>query len=299
MRRFAVRTLSLLVPAVALAALTLGCGKNETTKPDEGGSGTPTKAAKGEMKELASTGWGTLKGKVTLEGSLPGDIDKQNTELLASIDKNTDKAICLSGPESEKTQQSWRVKDGAVENVVVWLRPPEGHYFKIDMADPTWPKEVQIKQPHCAFIPHVVTVFPEHFDGKKKVPTGQVFEAINNATMSHNTKWEGSGGQGENRTLKPGESLKIEAKPNYTTPIAISCTIHGWMNAYAWAFDHPYAAVTKEDGTYEIKHVPAGVDLQVVAWHEKGGWLTKGGAKGDTIKLKDGDNTQDFKVSAK
>ena len=33
-------------------------------------------------------------------------------------------------------------------------------------------------------------------------------------------------------------------------------------------FDHPYAAVTKEDGTFEIKNVPTDVKLKVVAWHE-------------------------------
>ena len=50
---------------------------------------------------------------------------------------------------------------------------------------------------------------------------------------------------------------------------------------------------------YEIKDVPTRVDLQIIAWHEKDGWVTEGLAKGEPMKLKEGDNTRDFKVKVK
>ena len=58
--------------------------------------------------------------------------------------------------------------------------------------------------------------------------------------------------------------------------IPYRCTIHPWMNGWVRVFDHPYYAVTDEDGKFEIKNAPAG-KFRIVFWHENG---VKGGAKG-------------------
>jgi hypothetical protein len=65
------------------------------------------------------------------------------------------------------------------------------------------------------------------------------------------------------------------------------------MEAFIWSFDHPFAAISNADGTYEIKNVPTGVEVSVIAWHEAGA-----PGNGKEIKkgvLKDGD-TIDFKL---
>ncbi len=49
----------------------------------------------------------------------------------------------------------------------------------------------------------------------------------------------------------------------------MSCSIHPWMSAFIMATPHPYFAVTDENGTFEIKNLPAGVDLEVRVWQEK------------------------------
>ncbi len=54
---------------------------------------------------------------------------------------------------------------------------------------------------------------------------------------------------------------------------AFKCDVHGWMNAYAGVLDHPYFAVTGEDGTFEIKNLPPGT-YKLTAWHEKLGTQT-------------------------
>jgi hypothetical protein len=46
------------------------------------------------------------------------------------------------------------------------------------------------------------------------------------------------------------------------------------MYAYANVVNHPFYAVTKEDGTFEIKGLPAGT-YTIEAWHERLGTQTQ------------------------
>jgi hypothetical protein len=55
--------------------------------------------------------------------------------------------------------------------------------------------------------------------------------------------------------------------------VPFRCDVHGWMNAYAGIVAHPYFAVSKPDGTFEIKGLPAGT-YTVEAWHERLGTQT-------------------------
>ena len=52
--------------------------------------------------------------------------------------------------------------------------------------------------------------------------------------------------------------------------IYIKCDVHPWMKNYTQVFDHPYFAVTGNDGTFSISDVPDGT-YEVVAWQEKFG----------------------------
>jgi hypothetical protein len=63
------------------------------------------------------------------------------------------------------------------------------------------------------------------------------------------------------------------------------------MDGYIWALDTPYAAVTGADGTFEIRNIPAGDELQLVVWHEglpAPGFLGTG--QGQKIVLNAGEN---------
>jgi len=298
MRRFRLYHLLAIVPILAVGLFLAGCGNKPPEEPDDGGGPIKPKPPKTEdLKELTGAP-GKISGKVMLDGALP-DLSKANMELLSRIEAQGDRDQCKKG---DTTQQKWKVKDGAVQNVYVWLRPPDGSYFKLtqQQADPKQ-KVVKIQQPFCAFEPHANLLFPRyHTDGKTLKPTGQKFEVVNNAVMQHNTNWAGgSKNKGNNLTIGPGKSLDIDdLVPDYNTPVNISCTIHTWMNATMWVLDHPFAAITDADGNYTIEGAPTGVPLQVVAWHEVAGFLGESkNAKGDTMKLSDGQKI-DFKVPA-
>jgi hypothetical protein len=154
-------------------------------------------------------------------------------------------------------------------------------------------------QPFCMFEPRVVAVYPSYFDGKKQVPTGQKFVAKNSAPIGHSTRWAGNTGfnSGQNLNVAANSESTINAKPAMDIRtgddlIEIKCDKHGWMQGFAWVFDNPFHAVTKPDGTFEIKGIPTGTELDVVYWHESMGRTPKV----EKMTLKDGDNDFSKKI---
>lgn len=309
-----VRLLSVAAVAFCLASAVAvtGCAgekpkeRSEARSTTSGGADEKT-VSKGEAKsatssgakeQLASTGSGTLRGKVTFDGDPPAPAD-----LKPVMEAQQDKSHCLKGPTTDPT---WTVgPDKGLANVVVWVRAPKAKYFNVPDEEKKRPETVKMDQPFCAFEPHVFVLFPSYYDGaaKKQSATGQTFKVVNSAPISHNTNWvphESLINQGNNIILKPhtGEQL-ITFKPckdreaGGEATVDFKCDIHKWMKAFAKVFDHPFVAVTKPDGTYEIKNVPAGAEVELVYWHES--MTTPKVLK--KITLKEGDNpAEDFKV---
>ncbi len=291
----------LLTATLAACLAAVGCGggatptKGPTPRKDADGKG----GASGAPTPVASKGWGTLKGKVSIDG-MP-DVAKLNEALTAEINKNKDKDHCLKGSDDEKSQQTWKVNDGGVADVFVWLKAPEGHFFKIDADNPGLKavegKEVTMDQPHCAFIPHALVLFPSYrdpADPTKQKKTGQTFVVKNSAPIAHNTSYKGDAVQnpGANPLIPAGGTFTVELKPS-SKPVNFSCSIHGWMRANTFVFDHPYATVSKEGGAYEIPNVPADADVTIMYWHSS----MAAPQELEKVKLKEGDNTKDFKIT--
>ncbi len=326
MSRWARRAWLALTPALLLSVVLLGCSGGDKDAKDgkkDGGKPKADSSKKDDKKDgggpagglqAIPSGTGTVVGKVTLEGDMP-DIAALTKELRDAIEKNKDKVHCLMGKESETTQQTWVIdKDKNVGNVFVWLRPVDEDAQFFDVKDLVVKKQgfdpvKELNQPHCAFMPHAQVLFLHHFDKapkerdySKAVPTGQTFTVKSTAPMPHNTKWvvdQDTGGSGGSVPVpKDGLDLTSKIKPSYAKPVAISCDIHPWMSAWAWAFDHPYAAVTNAKGEYKIANVPTGVKVAIVAWHEQGKFL-KGGSKGQEVTFEEGENKRDFTVTKK
>ena len=306
-----------------LGMFMLGCGGSEDSSRDmppsskvvKKGSGSSTKTPEDKQPaaggggggggaagatELESTGWGSLKGTIAFDGNPPSQTP---------VKMEKDPEYCSK--TDPKKLQPWEVgPNKGVANVVVWLRAPKGKCFKIPDDMKQWKGDpIKIDQPHCAFEPRVVALFPSYYDvtAKKQTPTGQKFEVLNDATIPHNTNWNPSStllNSGGNQILPPKQGsnvskLDISFKPSRPTDaggeqtITFACNIHTWMRGYAKVFDHPFAAVTKEDGTYEIKNAPAGVPVELVYWHES---MSKPEVK-ESITLKDKETlTKDFKI---
>jgi hypothetical protein len=52
--------------------------------------------------------------------------------------------------------------------------------------------------------------------------------------------------------------------------LKVVCDTHAWMLGFIHVFDHPYFAVTNEQGAFLIPDLPAGVYV-LKAWHEEAG----------------------------
>lgn len=215
----------------------------------------------------AGQGWGTVKGQIVYAGA---QIPQQ--EVVEAAKTHQDKDVCLK--DGPVVKEKWVVnpKNKGVRWAFVWLEP-----------DPAMPgaklaihpallqpkkKEVEIDQPCCTFIPHAA--------GMRQ---GQVLVAKNSASVPHNVNWHGSPRKnpGNNVIVAAGKDHKIDNLKADRFPVSVTCNIHPWMQAWVRVFDHPYFAVTDENGNFEIKDAPAG-KVRMVVWHEAVGWL--GGAAG-------------------
>jgi hypothetical protein len=277
--------------------------------------GEEAKPSEPQRKAVKGKGTTTITGTVTYDGDI-GELDKTvnklNTALLKNIWAATaEKDMCLAGSKEDKSQFQWIVnkENKGVKNVFVWIRPlTDDEYF--DVSDLVkkgegFSKLVKLDQPHCAFLPHAFLLFQRYVDpsdpdrGDHKQPkTGQKFEVVNSAVRAHNTKWEGKAAiNGGNVSIAPKGIKPIDDfKASYDGPVLFACSVHPWMRSYAWSLPHPFAAVTDENGKYEIKGVPGGVKVRIVAWHEEARFLEGDGKGAEFEILKDVGARKDFKV---
>ncbi len=286
-RSFSMSTL-LGAPALVAFVLLSGCAGGEEKKPDSGpvaGGVKPPRVKDKKSEELPNPTDGILKGRVVLDGATP------KIELIKAMAGHTDSKTCLAADadEFEKMTQEWILaadKKG-VANVVIKLLPPAGKKFKAMEPEK---KEVEMDQPHCAFVPHVVALVP-----------GQVLRVKNSAPVVHNTKIAAD------PTLNPAVSGVSVAIPpdkdrvfelNYQkNPVNVACDFHNWMTAKVYVHDSPYIAVTDKDGNFEMRNVPTGVELAVVGMHELG--TVDGDKEGVKATFKAGENKLDLKVKGR
>jgi len=320
MRRFSFGLAIATLPAFALSLMLAGCGGGDTGSKGGGGGGGKEggSADKGEQKQdlkVLNPGKGVLKGKIVLNGSPNTD---ELTKILTDKMKQKDTEYCMKGSESEKTEQEYRIgKDNTLGNVFVWVIPDTGTFFKVDENQlKSLEKEVKIRQPHCAFIPHCAFLFsqykPDPKNPRKLQPTGQVLKVVNDAEISHNTNWTGgSKNKGDNVILEKHKDRIVDNLQPEAKELSIVCNIHPWMSGYLRVVDTPYYDISKSDtldgkdkveksdpkfGTYEIKNLPEG-KVRVIAWHEKCGYLNKESGKGEVIEIqKDKETTKDFEA---
>ncbi len=255
--------------------------------------------AQGEKKKtlLPTEGWGSLSGTVTYNGDPPAP-----TSLVDLMMKHNDKACCLAPKATafEKVDPTWLVdaKTKGVANVMIWIKAPIGTYLPTHDKFKVRKEQVVIDQPHCAFLPRMAAFQPFYLDNGKEVATGQTMLIKNSAVVPHNIRATGNPlrNPGFNKNLPPMTEIDVSADlKTQPLPISLQCDFHPWMAAKLFVFDHPYYAITKADGTFEIPFVPAGAEVSIMGWHEGIGYTSTN--MGTKMKLKAGANKLDLKIA--
>ncbi len=82
----------------------------------------------------------------------------------------------------------------------------------------------------------------------------------------------------ENRPFNIGQPAKSPDRKKIFRdkegPIELRCDFHPWMRAYLFVMEHPYFAVTDDQGRYTIKNLPTG-KYTLGFWHEAYGEQNK------------------------
>jgi plastocyanin len=200
--------------------------------------------------------WGSLKGRVVVEGTPAKPPALVVTKDQYCIDKMpTNESIVIG-------------KNNALVNAVVYLRLPTGQKIQ---ANPEYASEeskpVVLDNNGCSFHPHVTLV-----------QKGQMLDIKNSDPVGHNTNVNVLS---FNQVIPAGSDTKVKVGTSGPLPTQVACNIHPFMKGWILVQDHPYMAVTAEDGSFEIKDIPTGKhDFQF--WQEAAGYLKnvkyKGGA---------------------
>ena len=204
-----------------------------------------------------AAGSGSISGKVTFAGTAPAP-DKIKT----SADPK-----CAEMHKGGLERHSVEVKDGGLANTLVYVKnPPAG------ATTPT--EEAVLDQQGCMYHPSMLAV-----------RTGQPIKIRNSDDTLHNIHPRPTKNAEFNigQPRKGMETTKTFDKEEVMIPVG--CDVHPWMRSYITVLSHPYFAVTKEDGSFEIKNLPAG-EYEVEANHPK---LKTSTAK---VTVKDGDSAK-------
>jgi plastocyanin len=113
---------------------------------------------------------------------------------------------------------------------------------------------VVMDQRNETFVPHLLAI-----------TTGTTVEFPNSDKFYHNVFSLSKPKRFDLGRYAAGESKRV----TFDRPgiVRVFCEIHSHMNAYILVFNHPYFAVSDDEGRYHIDNVPPGT-YNVIAWHE-------------------------------
>ncbi|HEY1303185.1 MAG TPA: hypothetical protein VGF24_06530 [Vicinamibacterales bacterium] len=228
-----------------LLLIAAACGGGSST-PKEGGQPAASTPAVPPEAPIPLPGESTITGRIKFEGTAP-------TPKVIRMDSDS---LCM--PEGPNTSEVLVVgPDNGLRNVFV--------YVKDGLGDRTFPAPktpVVLDQKGCKYSPHVFGA-----------QVGQPVTIINSDPTLHNihaiAKSNAEFNVGQSK--KGMTTTKTFDKPEIMVPFR--CDVHGWMNAFGGIVPHPFFAVSKADGSFEIKGLPAGT-YTLEAWHEKLGTQT-------------------------
>ncbi len=165
---------------------------------------------------------------------------------------------CMKAHNGEAYLDNVRLEGDKLENVLIRISSGlDGKEF--DRSIPS--SEVVLDQIGCVYVPRVAAA-----------RVGQRVRFVNSDPIFHNVKTFTKNNQKFNKAMPEQNSsfVKIFDQPEFS--ISAKCSLHPWMHAFIGVFDHPFYDVSKKNGEFKIKDLPAGT-YKIEAWHEVFGKL--------------------------
>jgi hypothetical protein len=242
-----------------------------TAAPAPGGEAAPATA--GVLDPAKVPNGGTITGKISLDGTPPAakPVEMSSKPECAQV----------HGANPPLSDNLIVGGDKGLKDCFVYIKKGlEAHKF----APPAEP--AVIDQKGCMYAPHVFAIMVQ-----------QDLKVVNSDPFMHNIKVADNNAF----NLSQVAGAKPEIKPKWfkkeQVPVTVQCDVHSWMRSYACVVRHPYFAVTKDDGKFEIKNLPPG-KYTLSVWHEPVRQLT---APADVeVEVKSGDTqSKDFTFAIK
>ncbi len=188
-----------------------------------------------------------IKGKVNFEGTAP---------TPAIIPMNADPFCQGMHPQAVTSEEIIVNANNTLKNVFIYVKEGvTGEY-------PVPQTPVTMDQKGCHYEPHIFGI-----------QVGQTFEIHNSDNTLHNVHALPANSTQFNLGM-PIPGMKLNK--SFSAPevmVRIKCDVHPWMGGYIGVLNHPFYSVSNEEGTFEIKDLPAG-NYVLEAWHEKYGTQT-------------------------
>lgn len=230
--------LTALVFGLALHASGTACTKKEESAPAAPSAAAP--AAPSAPLPAANA----IKGTVKLNGAAPEmKMLKREADPYCGKTQMKDEEVIVS-------------PTGGIKNVLVRLtKGVTGTY-------PAPSTPASIDQTECMFRPRV-----------QGIMAGQPISVRNSDQTLHNVHTYKGASTIFNQAEIPGLPPMVKKFDGPSSIVKFKCDVHPWMTGYVAVTDHPFFAVTGDDGSFTIPNVPAG-SYTVEAWHERFGTTT-------------------------
>ncbi len=184
---------------------------------------------------------GTLKGNVKYEGKVP-----KPKSLRLDADP-----FCGSSHDGKVFSESFVIDENMnLKNVLVWLKD-------VAYSGEITQEPAILDQKGCLYTPHVLGVMK-----------GQTVLIKNSDNTLHNIHSMEEKNDQFNYAMPSVVKEKKTIFNETEEPFYIKCDVHPWMKSWVLVEDHPYFAVTDEQGNFSIENIPPG-QYEVIAWQEK------------------------------
>jgi plastocyanin len=202
---------------------------------------------------------GDIQGKITFDGKAP-----KMKPLRMDADP-----VCVANNEVAPRKE-WLIldEDNGLKNVLVFVKESSSNSLSGDHSLPENP--AVIDQKGCVYVPHVIGVM-----------VGQKLDILNSDGTLHNIHALPKVNKEFNKAMPRSKKQMTVQFDKPEAPFKVKCDVHPWMGAFIGVFDHPYFAITGDDGSYVISGLDPG-DYTIEAWHEKLGSQTANVTVGDS-----------------